>query len=1228
MHEPMEVEGDWPCIHCTLTNSSLTDVCQACGSPRKPAGLNINYTIDRSKGAIPKTKVRRSKPLTTRPSPLGGPGTSSQQPIIVDSEEAEDDVWNCGNCNMKNSEKVENCISCNENKFKEVIMINDVDEYVVKYNHSKTDGDDKGDTKGSDQDKDKTKAVIGQKSVEFWNCQRCTFKNLIKNKNCEVCHSPQEVKLPTLDSVSEFEAGKVEYPTTSKRGEPDGMECDDEVIGATANSPQPKTKPVVNSPRKKLHHPRAKSDPVFIEDGGEWTCSVCSFACNPSWSPKCTKCLKGEVPDSVARANHRVKAREGKFPAINKQTPLRKTQSSPRESPDSSKKDQAQKKENGFWVCSRCTFHNPISDRSCKMCGGRRSTSELDVSNYWSCDKCTLHNPISSTSCAACGFKIDSVNSDPLENKRKTPVPNTPKSTGKQETERREDSAKDSPKSVTKKSNNLENNKIQEKNLNKTPKSSLEKTPKSSLEKTPKSSLEKTPKSSLEKTPKSSLEKTPKSSLEKMPKSSLEKDKTSKSSLEKNKDKGNKSLEKEKPNKSAEKGKNKSLEKEKTSKSLEKDKLWSCSQCTYRNPLKMADCQMCGSSKSHRKNYDPNLITLQRQPSSLMEDIRKIEENEAVELWQHITFFCRQHNDHFVDDSFPPTPKSLYLCEDQPFTKSAIQWLRPTEIAVSRRGDEKVKWEVCRTPLPDDISQGLLGNCWFLSALAVLAERPELVENIILTKNYCPQGAYQVRLCKDGRWEIILIDDLLPCDNHKRLVFSQAKRRQLWVPLIEKAMAKLHGSYESLVAGKCIEGLSTLTGAPCDNIELQPGPQKQEIDPNLIWAKLISCRESGFLMGASCGGGNMKTEDKVYEEKGLRPRHAYSILDVKDIDGNRLLRLRNPWGRFSWNGDWSDDSTKWANISHTAKQDLMLFGHMSGVFWISLEDVLKYFDSVDICKVRPDWRETRMEGTFPANAREVFKMVKLTVFYTTEVEVGVFQEGVRSNDKNPADLCVLILRDSPNGVQAFGPLVACSNRQIKSFVGCNTMLEPGEYVVLPLAFNIWTLSTKPSERYSYVLSVHSSKAVMVEEIETRTQKYEYTLADAVIQLALAKGKCEGVRETVSVYSLMHGWSGGLFVVENRCTERSLHMKCDCVDSANVVSTRGSLITLDSVPPLHRQVIMVLTQLERSASYHLSRRLVHRMHWSQTGLADWATAGVNHDPPLTLHVMGLHAPRPL
>lgn len=64
---------------------------------------------------------------------------------------------------------------------------------------------------------------------------------------------------------------------------------------------------------------------------------------------------------------------------------------------------------------------------------------------------------------------------------------------------------------------------------------------------------------------------------------------------------------------------------------------------------------------------------------------------------------------------------------------------------------------------PGDIKQGVLGNCWFMCALASLAERPKLVEHLFITKQKNKYGIYRVKFCKNGVWEEVTVDDYFPC---------------------------------------------------------------------------------------------------------------------------------------------------------------------------------------------------------------------------------------------------------------------------------------------------------------------------------------------------------------------------------------------------------------------------------------------------------------------------------
>ena len=126
------------------------------------------------------------------------------------------------------------------------------------------------------------------------------------------------------------------------------------------------------------------------------------------------------------------------------------------------------------------------------------------------------------------------------------------------------------------------------------------------------------------------------------------------------------------------------------------------------------------------------------------------------------------------------------------------------------------------------------------------------------------------------RWRYVLVDNRLPYNkiynDNQTPVLLYGKYRsndEFWVSLIEKAYAKLHGS-----------------------------------------DKMNNSNESDKLWNILLTNLTLEHNNKNnnYRHTGILAGHAYSILDIFEISKprgrkrkkNRLIRIRNPWGRKEW----------------------------------------------------------------------------------------------------------------------------------------------------------------------------------------------------------------------------------------------------------------------------------------------------------------------------------------
>ena len=98
-----------------------------------------------------------------------------------------------------------------------------------------------------------------------------------------------------------------------------------------------------------------------------------------------------------------------------------------------------------------------------------------------------------------------------------------------------------------------------------------------------------------------------------------------------------------------------------------------------------------------------------------------------------------------------------------------------------------------------------------------------------------------------GQWVEIVVDDRLPTRNGKLIYLRSVEKNEFWGALLEKAYAKLHGSYKSLEGGLTIEAAVDFTGGIPEMIDMT----RLKISPERLFYTMSKADDRGAFMGAA-----------------------------------------------------------------------------------------------------------------------------------------------------------------------------------------------------------------------------------------------------------------------------------------------------------------------------------------------------------------------------------------
>jgi len=322
-----------------------------------------------------------------------------------------------------------------------------------------------------------------------------------------------------------------------------------------------------------------------------------------------------------------------------------------------------------------------------------------------------------------------------------------------------------------------------------------------------------------------------------------------------------------------------------------------------------------------------------------------------------------------------------------------VGWCRPEEFIPRPRMIQLVD---CYS-----VKQTVVSDCSFVASIAVSAQYEKryskrLITSIIFPQNragepiYNPCGKYMVKLMLNGIARKVVVDDLLPIGPASEPLCSYSSNRsELWISLLEKAYMKVMGGYDFPGSNSNID-LFALTGWIPERVAIRP--EDPAFNADAIFNNTLTRFGAGHCLATVATG---QLSDAVAERAGLVSTHAYAVLDVRLVEGEKLFKLKNPWSHLRWRGNWSELDTKnWTpHFRHKLDYDPEDAANFdNGVFWIDYKSLQHYFDVLYL-----NWdpgmfsHQTTVHGAWSGNkgpAKDIMSMGDNPQFSLTVRDAG------------------------------------------------------------------------------------------------------------------------------------------------------------------------------------------------------------------------------------------------